>query len=144
MLWYPHIVSFHHGSVGSLVQIDENINQKMYKNILEYHILPFARSNMPRGWMYQQSKSVKQWFQSKKVKLLEWPNQSPDLTPIENLWDDIRQKVGQQRHSPKAELLQDLKFHWSKISKSTLEALIESMPRRCAALIKSKDYVNKY
>ena len=56
----------------------------------------------------------------------------------ENLWDDIGRKVGQQRHSSKAELLQDLKIHWSKISKSTLEALIESMLRRCAAVIKSK------
>jgi len=143
--------SFHHGGVGPLVHIDGIMDQKVYKDILEDHMLPFARSNMPRGWIFQQdndpkhtSKYVKQWFQCKKVQTLEWPSQSPDLNPIENLWDDIGRKVGQTKHSSKADLLQDLKSYWSQIPKATLESLIDSMPRRCSAVIKSKGYATKY
>lgn len=62
-----------------------------------------------RSWLLQQYsdprhtlKTTKKWLKKKKWSVLNWPTTSPNLNPIENLWDQLKSAIG-KRNSVKVE-----------------------------------------
>ena len=39
------------------------------------------------------AKKAKKWFADNIIDIMEWPPQSPDLNPVENLWPDVKKAV---------------------------------------------------
>ncbi|UYV68088.1 hypothetical protein LAZ67_5003020 [Cordylochernes scorpioides] len=70
------------------------------------------------------------------VQMLPWPPYSPDLSPIEHVWDII----GRRLHAlpqPRSEdeLWQMVEREWRAIPQDAIRTLIDSLPRRVAACI---------
>ena len=60
---------------------------------------------------------------------------SPDLSPIEHLWNVLKCQVEQRQHSNILELRDVVSTEWENIQASTWGNLVHSMPRRLAAVI---------
>jgi len=93
---------------------NETINAQRYIKILESKLLPFLPIHGTRTFQQDlapchMAKSVEYWLLKKKIKLLDWPGNSPDLNPIKNLWELLKRRVA--RLTPKN--MHDLTF-WIK------------------------------
>ncbi|GFT29211.1 transposable element Tcb1 transposase [Trichonephila clavipes] len=73
---------------------------------------------------------VKLWLLYNVPNQLHTPLQSPDLNPIEHLWDLLECKIRQHNISSKDMLKSVLKDEWEKISAEETTKLVNSMLKR--------------
>ena len=75
-----------------------------------------------------------------------FPRYSPDLNPIEHLWRELKTRVRSYNEPANGvlEIWNRTEVEWEKIPKEKCQRLVESMPRRIAAVIKAKGGYTKY
>ena len=78
------------------------------------------------------------------MSVLGWPSQSPDLNPIKNLWSYVDRQLQERNLKNEDELFNIIKQCWESLNVEILTALVESMPRRCLAVIESNGMPTKY
>ena len=102
-------------------------------------------------WIFQQDNDPKHtardtdhWLEQKGVNRMEWPPQSPDLNPIENLWSILDHNLKNRKVNTEEELYNALLDGWNNLSDDIITNLINTMHRRCEAVIKVKGHKTKY
>ncbi len=82
-----------------------NVTAPVYQEILEHFMLPSANQLFKDAdYIFQQdlapvhtAKSTKSWLNDHGVGVLDWPANSPDLNPTENLWSIVKRKMRNKR-----------------------------------------------
>ncbi|GFV53887.1 transposable element Tcb2 transposase [Trichonephila clavipes] len=74
---------------------------------------------------------------SEGIQSLVWPARSPDLNPIENVWDALGRQVAGRKYPPtnKNTLIRALTEEWDKLPQQLLDNVVQSMVRRVECCI---------
>lgn len=140
--------------IGPLHFVNGTVNANEYINILNLRLLPTIQDQFgtPGECWFQddsapchRANATKKWLLQNKIRCLPWPGNSPDLNPIENCWSVLKKKVLDQKESSKLGLREALVKAWHhELEQGYVARLIESMPDRCRAVIKSRCGATKY
>lgn len=140
--------AFWYGGRSDLQILIENVNGNRYCEVIRHFI---RSSRPPLNWILQQdnapahtSQVVTRYFQEAGIQSLPWPSKSPDLNPIEHVWDYIGRKAVKRFPANLFQLRNFLIEEWNRIPQMYLDHLVEGMPRRIGAVVEAHGRNTKY
>ncbi len=138
--------------VGPLCFLKTNVTAHVYQYILEHFMLPSADQLFKDADIILQqdlvpvhtAKNTKSWLNDHGVGVLDWPANSPDLNPIENISGIVKRKMRNKRPENADEAKATVKETWASIPPQQWHIVITSMPCRIEAVIHAKVDPTKY
>ncbi len=87
-----------------------------------------------------------QFLEAENIPVLAWPAKSPDMSPIEHVWDALDRRIRQRVPVPAniQQLHTAIEEEWTYIPQATINNLINSMWRRCVALREANGGLTRY
>jgi hypothetical protein len=120
--------------------------------IVEPHVIPFAPFIGDQFvFMHDNARPhiagiVRDYLEETNITTMVWPARSPDLNPIEPVWDMLgrRLRASDPRPNSLAEARNRLVEIWENLDQNDIRAEIESMQRRCQAVIRARGGNTRY
>ena len=130
---------------------------KINKESYSEHIIPVVEGwmKLTSGLLFMQdnapghaAKYTREELQSRNIPYISWPPYSPDLNPIESVWnimkDWIQEHYGDQDKLSYDTLRKAVREAWDAVTPEQLDALIDGMHDRCEAVILAEGKQTKY
>lgn len=144
-------ISFNHRT--DIIVLDGNVTARRYiDQVLTPVVVPFFGNHVDLD-VFQQDNArphvarvTMEYFRQHDVETLPWPACSPDLSPIEHLWDELGRAIAHRRPQPVTlrQLAAALREEWRNIPQQRIQRLIRSMRSRCQACIQSNGGPTRY
>ena len=138
---------------SQVVVINGNLTARRYiDEVLRPELVPLLQRQRNRH-VFQQDNArphtariTTDYLQHQGIHVLEWPSRSPDLSPIEHLWDELGRRLRSRPHAPQnvRELSIALQEEWNNIPMRTVRRLCASMPSRIQECIQHNGGHNRY
>jgi len=137
------------GGRSKLTILKSFVNGKTYTDLLKRF---FDDEETPSNHLFQddnapahRSVQVERFCSSHSIRRLDWPSRSPDLNPIEHLWDLMKRRISKRGHIDSLKSLEEaIVEEWNAIPESIINSLIDSMQRRVRAVITAKGSHTRY
>ena len=137
--------------VGTIKVVEGRLDSKAYIKVISGSIKTDGRRLGGNNFIFQQdgapchtSKYSIAWLKRNGINSLPWTPQSPDLNPIEHLWEHIASQMD-QKPCRNIEELKDLIFEtWYSTKEEVTSNLVGSLPQHVRCVIKAKGGHTKY
>lgn len=139
------------GGRSRLHILEQTVNQHTYIQTVTAF---FNEEILPANYIFQddnapahRAAAVARHFQTVEgFRTIPWPARSPDLNPIEHVWQYIKRRLNSRDN--KAENLRELRQRildeWREMPQDFLDSLVRGMPRRLSAVIGARGGHTKY
>jgi transposase len=129
-----------------------SLDSTRHRNILKHKLIPSLKQFFPQGpWCLQQDNvrfhttpETITYLHNQGITLIEWPPWSPDLNPIENLWNVLKAHVYARFPQTLEELNKFIIEEYSKIDLNFISTICLSMPRRLQLVLDNKGHKIAY
>ena len=139
--WYGALSTM---GASELVVVDGAMNRHRYIQILRNQMLPWTTVVFGRNFVYVQDTApphttcdTAAFLDQQDVDVMDWPARSPNINPIEHVWDQMSVWIRDMDDPPStvAELNNAVRQAWAAVRPRRVRTLVESMPRRVMALM---------
>ena len=140
-----------HGVKSPLIVVPGNLTAVSYRDeilrpvavpLVQQHQMTFQHDNA----RLRVARVCQDFLANNNIVPLDWPPYSPDLSPIEHLWDELDRRVRRRRNTPNTlgQLRTALLEEWENIPMRKVNALVNSMQRRIRAVINARGGHTRY
>lgn len=137
---------------GKLAVVKTTVNSRIYIDILDHFLIPSIDNAFgDEDIVFQddnaschRAKCVRDFLADRQIATMDWPANSPDLNPIENMWWKLKKLVQAKSPLCKEDLIIAIRKCWKELNIDYCQSLITSMPARIKAVIKARGGVTKY